>query len=72
MDLKKFATETRNENSMNLDRMSALEIVTLMNQEDRKICPAIEEILPEIAKLVDTVAAAFENGGRLNLEQYGG
>lgn len=36
MDLKKFATETRNENSMNLDRMSALEIVTLMNQEDRK------------------------------------
>ena len=65
MDLKKFATETRNENSMNLDRMSALEIVTLMNQEDRKICPAIEEVLPEIAKLVDTVAMAFENGGRL-------
>ena len=65
MDLKKFATETRNQNSMNLDRMSALEIVTLMNQEDRKICPAIEEVLPEIAKLVDTVAAAFEKGGRL-------
>lgn len=65
MDLKKFATETRNQNSMNLDRMSALEIVTLMNQEDRKICPAIEEVLPEIAKLVDTVAMAFENGGRL-------
>ena len=65
MDLKKFATETRNRNSMNLDRMSALEIVTLMNQEDRKICPAIEEVLPEIAKLVDTVAMAFENGGRL-------
>ena len=65
MDLKKFATETRNPNSMNLDRMSALEIVTLMNQEDRKISPAIEEVLPEIAKLVDTVAMAFENGGRL-------
>ena len=61
MDLKKFATETRNQNSMKLDRMSALEIVTLMNQEDRKICPAIEEVLPEIAKLVETVAAAFEN-----------
>lgn len=65
MDLKKFATETRNQNSMKLDRMSALEIVTLMNQEDRKICPAIEEVLPEIAKLVETVAAAFEKGGRL-------
>ena len=30
MDLKKFATETRNPNSENLDMMSALEIVTLM------------------------------------------
>lgn len=65
MDLKKFATETRNPNSEDLDMMSALEIVTLMNQEDRKVCLAIEEVLPEIAKLVDTVAAAFENGGRL-------
>ena len=65
MDLKKFATETRNPNSENLDMMSALEIVTLMNQEDRNVCLAIEEVLPEIAKLVDTVAAAFEKGGRL-------
>lgn len=65
MDLKRFATETRNPNSENLDMMSALEIVTLMNQEDRKVCLAIEEVLPEIAKLVDTVAAAFEKGGRL-------
>ena len=65
MDLKKFATETRNPNSENLDIMSALEIITLMNQEDRNVCLAIEEVLPEIAKLVDTVAAAFEKGGRL-------
>lgn len=65
MDLKKFATETRNPNSENLDIMSALEIVTLMNQEDRNVCLAIEEVLPEIAKLVDIVAAAFEKGGRL-------
>lgn len=65
MDLKRFSTETRNPNSQNLDMMSALEIVTLMNQEDRNVCLAIEEVLPEISKLVDVVAAAFENGGRL-------
>ena len=65
MDLKKFATETRNPNSENLDIMSALEIVTLMNQEDRNVCLAIEEVLPEIAKLVDVLTAAFEKGGRL-------
>ena len=65
MDLKKFATETRNPNSENLDMMTALEIVTLMNQEDRNVCLAIEEVLPEISKLVDIVAGAFERGGRL-------
>ena len=65
MDLKKFATEMRNPNSQDLDMMSALEIVTLMNQEDRKVCLAIEEVLPEISKLVDIVAATFEKGGRL-------
>lgn len=65
MDLKKFATETRNPNSEDLDIMSSLEIVTLMNQEDRNVCLAIEEVLPQIAKLVDVVANAFENGGRL-------
>lgn len=65
MDLKKFATETRNPASEDLDIMSSLEIVTLMNQEDRKVCLAIEEVLPEIAKLVDVVASAFEKGGRL-------
>lgn len=65
MDLKRFSTETRNPNSQNLDMMSALEIVTLMNQEDRNVCLAIEEVLPEISKLVDVVAVAFENGGRL-------
>ena len=65
MDLTKFATETRNPNTQDLDIMTSLEIVTVMNQEDRNVCLAIEEVLPEIAKLVDVVAAAFEKGGRL-------
>lgn len=65
MDLTKFATETRNPNTQDLDIMTSLEIVTVMNQEDRNVCLAIEETLPEIAKLVDVVAAAFEKGGRL-------
>ena len=65
MDLTKFATETRNPNTQDLDIMTSLEIVTVMNQEDRNVCLAIEQTLPEIAKLVDVVAAAFEKGGRL-------
>lgn len=65
MDLTKFETEARNPATMNIDQMSALEIVTIMNQEDRKIPLAIESCLQEIAALVDVIAETFEKGGRL-------
>lgn len=65
MDLSKINTEARNENSFNLDVMSSLEIVTLMNSEDKKIPLAIEPELENISKIVDAAAFAFENGCRL-------
>ena len=64
-DLKKMTTETRNTASENLDCMSALEIVTLMNREDAKIAPAVEQQLPQIAKAVDLCVSSLENGGRI-------
>ena len=64
-DLKKMTTETRNSASENLDCMSSLEIVTLMNSEDSKIAPAVREQLPQIAKAVDLCVSALENGGRI-------
>lgn len=64
-DLKKMTTETRNSASENLDCMSSLEIVTLMNNEDSKIAPAVREQLPQIAKAVDLCVQALENGGRI-------
>ena len=65
MDLNKMMTETRNPDTMHLDEMSALEIVTAMNREDRKVPEGIEPVLPQIAAVVETVEAAFGNGGRL-------
>jgi len=65
LDLKKFKTESRNQNSMHLDEMTALQIVTLMNQEDRKVPAAIEQVLPEIAEAVTAIEHAFLEGGRL-------
>ena len=65
MDLNKMLTETRNPDTMHLDEMSALEIVTAMNREDRKVPEGIEPVLPQIAAVVETVEAAFRNGGRL-------
>lgn len=65
MDLNNMMTETRNPDTMHLDEMSALEIVTAMNREDRKVPEGIESVLPQIAAVVETVEAAFRNGGRL-------
>ena len=64
-DMKKMTTETPNTASENLDCMSALEIVTLMNQEDAKIAPAIKSQLPAIAKAVELCVSSLEKGGRI-------
>lgn len=63
--LSTLITEQRNPRSMNIDQLSALEIVTLMNQEDRRVPLAIEAVLPQIAQAVETIVSAFQQGGRL-------
>lgn len=65
MDLTKMTTESRNQNTMNLDQMSPLEIVTAMNLDDRKVPLAVEKVLPQIAELVSAVEEAFCKGARL-------
>jgi N-acetylmuramic acid 6-phosphate etherase len=58
-------TEQRNAASKNLDRMTALEIVRLMNREDRKVAEAVEREIPAIARAVDVIVQGMRNGGRL-------
>jgi N-acetylmuramic acid 6-phosphate etherase len=58
-------TEQRNPASKNLDRMSSLEIVRLMNREDRKVAAAVAHELPAIARAVDVIAQKLAQGGRL-------
>jgi N-acetylmuramic acid 6-phosphate etherase len=58
-------SEQRNAASKNLDRMSAMQIVRLMNREDRKVAGAIGRELPAIARAVDAIVKAIRNGGRL-------
>jgi N-acetylmuramic acid 6-phosphate etherase len=58
-------TEQRNPASKNLDRMTALEIVRLMNREDRKVAIAVEREIPAIARAVDGIVGRIEKGGRL-------
>ena len=63
--LSTLITEQRNLNSMHVDSLSALEIVQLMNKEDKQVPLAIEKCLPQIAQAVECIVAAFQQGGRL-------
>ena len=65
MQVRKLTTERRNPATENLDRMSALEMVTAMNREDAKVPRAIRKVLPDIARAVELVAQRLAEGGRL-------
>ena len=61
LNLKNMSTETRNQNTMNLDIMTPLEVVTVMNQEDARVPEAIKPALPNSAQCVTSIEA----GGRI-------
>ena len=63
--LNQLITEQRNPNSMQLDSLSAQELVALINREDQQVALAVEKCLPQIASAVEKIVAAFERGGRL-------
>ena len=65
INLDKMTTETRNPDTMELDRMSPLEVVTAMNREDAKVPSAIAPVLPKIANVVEWAIASLEAGGRV-------
>ena len=65
LNLKAMTTESRNQNTMNLDTMTALEIVTVMNKEDEKVPAAIAQVLPQIARCAELATHTMQSGGRI-------
>ncbi|MEI5991181.1 N-acetylmuramic acid 6-phosphate etherase [Enterococcus crotali] len=65
MKLDELTTESRNAASMNIDQLSTIEMVKLINQEDQKVALAVEKVLPELAEAIDQAAARYQKGGRL-------
>lgn len=65
VNLSGMTTEERNQSSMELDMKSALEIVTLMNNEDSTVAQAVSKVLPKIAQAAECAANAIGVGGRL-------
>ena len=58
IDLSRLQTEGRNIASENIDTLSTLDMLTIINQEDQKVALAVERILPQIAQAVDAIALA--------------
>ncbi|WP_268980320.1 N-acetylmuramic acid 6-phosphate etherase [Yersinia alsatica] len=65
MNLGALISESRNPATMELDKLSTLEMLACINDEDRKVPEAIRLVIPAIAQAVDLAAAALKQGGRL-------
>ncbi|SDH27402.1 N-acetylmuramic acid 6-phosphate etherase [Vibrio xiamenensis] len=63
--LSRLVSEERNPDTMDIDLLSSLEIVERLNQQDKLVPLAVEQVLPDIASAVDAITEAFQNGGRL-------
>jgi N-acetylmuramic acid 6-phosphate etherase len=60
-----MGTESRHPRSIGLDRMTAREIVRLMNEEDGTVLRALQRAGDQIAVAAEEAAAAFQRGGRV-------
>ncbi len=58
-------TEKVNPATIEIDRMSPLEIVQVINDEDAKVAQAIKRVLPQIARAIEEIATRLRRGGRL-------
>ena len=64
-DLQHLRTEQNLAAAADLDQKSALEIATLMNDQDATIAAAVRRALTQIARAIDIVADGIRHGGRL-------
>lgn len=58
-------TETQNKNSLNIDTLSTLDLVRVINEEDKGVAHAVEKAMPQIAQAIDAIVDSLGNGGRL-------
>jgi len=68
MNVEKLATlvtESRNANTMNIDSLSTIDMISMINEEDKTVPLAVEKEKEKIAKAVDVIAERLSKGGRL-------
>jgi N-acetylmuramic acid 6-phosphate etherase len=65
MNLEALLTEQVNPASRDIDARPTVEILGIMNDEDRKVASAVASVIPQIAEAVDRISEAIRQGGRL-------
>lgn len=65
VSLDRRLTEQRNPRSRNIDQLSTIEIVDLINAEDRVVAEAVGREREAIARAIDLVVDSLRGGGRL-------
>jgi len=65
MNIKALPTEQRNPDTVRIDEVSTLEMLQMINNEDKKVAHCVEAHLPQIAAAIDAVAEKFIAGGRI-------
>ena len=63
--VRHLTTEQTNPSSNDIDSLSTIEIVRIMNAEDKKVAEAVELESAAIAAAVDAIADRLSKGGRL-------
>lgn len=64
-ELEGLVSEDRNPRSMEIDLFPTVEVLRSINEEDKGVPAAVEEVIPQIAEAVDEIVTAFQKGARL-------
>ncbi|MEQ6359729.1 N-acetylmuramic acid 6-phosphate etherase [Thermoanaerobacter thermohydrosulfuricus] len=65
MVLEELITEGRNPDTMDIDRLSTIDMLKKINNEDKKVAFAVEKVIPSIAEAIDRIVERMKKGGRL-------
>ena len=65
LNLGKLTTESRNKNTLDIDKVSTIEMLTKINEEEKKVAIAVEKEIPQIANAIDKTVERMQSGGRL-------
>ena len=65
IDITKISTEKRNKDTINIDSLPTIEILQVLNNQDKTVPYSVEKTIPNIAILIDEIVKSFVADGRL-------